>query len=217
MNNHNRILKLCVTGLMAALAYVAFTFLQIKIPTPGGYTSFHLGNTFDVLASLLLGGWLGGIAGAIGMGIGDLLDPVYVTTAPKTIILKLGIGLVTGLVAHKVFKIRNLEGKKLTRAVFLSSAAGMAFNCVGEPLFGYFYTAVLLGEPASAARTLAEWNALTTCTNAVLSLVIASLLYLALYPRLKTNGTLQKIGPQYGKDSREETGAAADTLANSTH
>jgi uncharacterized membrane protein len=196
METKNRILKLCVTGLMAALAYVAFTFLQIKIPTPGGYTSFHLGNTFDVLASLLLGGWLGGAAGAIGMGIGDLLDPVYVTTAPKTIILKLGIGLITGAVAHKVFKIQKLEGKKLTRAVFLSSTAGMAFNCIGEPLFGYFYTAVLLGEPASAAKALASWNAITTCTNAVLTIIIASLLYLALYPRLKNNGTLQKIAPK---------------------
>ena len=57
---------------MAALAYVSFTFLQIKIPTPGGTTSFHLGNTFCVLAALLLGGLPGGIAGAIGMGIGDL-------------------------------------------------------------------------------------------------------------------------------------------------
>ena len=31
----NKTLKIAVTGLMAALAYIAFTFLQIKIPTPG--------------------------------------------------------------------------------------------------------------------------------------------------------------------------------------
>jgi uncharacterized membrane protein len=196
MKKNNAILKLCVTGLMAALAYVAFTFLQIKIPTPAGYTSFHLGNTFDVLASLLLGGWLGGIAGAVGMGIGDLLDPVYVVTAPKTIFLKLFIGVITGTVAHKVFKITRLEGKPLKRAVFLSSAAGMAFNCVGEPILSYFYTAYLLGAPQEAAKTLASWNAITTCTNAVLSVIIASLLYLALYPRLKNNGVLQKIAPK---------------------
>lgn len=75
---NNKTLKIVVIGLMAALAYVSFTFLQIKIPTPGGTTSFHLGNTFVVLAALLIGGVPGGIAGAIGMGIGDLLDPVYV-------------------------------------------------------------------------------------------------------------------------------------------
>ena len=69
----NKTLKIAVTGLMATLAYIAFTFLQIKIPTPGGTTSFHLGNTFCVLAALLLGGVPGGVAGAVGMGIGDLL------------------------------------------------------------------------------------------------------------------------------------------------
>lgn len=144
---NNKTLKIAVIGLMAALAYVSFTFLQIKIPTPGGTTSFHLGNTFVVLAALLIGGVPGGIAGSIGMGIGDLLDPIYVTYAPKTIILKLMIGVVTGLVAHKVFKIKNLEGKKLYFAVIISTVAGLAFNVVGEPLFGYFYNSVILGAP----------------------------------------------------------------------
>ena len=83
---NNKTLKLATIGLMSALAYISFTFLQIKIPTPGGTTSFHLGNTFCILAALLLGGIPGGLAGAIGMGIGDLLDPTYVTYAPKTII-----------------------------------------------------------------------------------------------------------------------------------
>ena len=87
----NSVLKISMVGLMAALCYVAFTFLQIKIPTPVGYTSFHLGNTFCVLAALLLGGLPGGLAGAIGMGIGDILDPVYIAVAPKTLFLKMGI------------------------------------------------------------------------------------------------------------------------------
>ena len=64
--------------------FVTFTFLQIKIPLPGGgATSFHVGNAFCVLAALILGGWYGGLAGAIGMGIADMLDPVYITGAPK--------------------------------------------------------------------------------------------------------------------------------------
>ena len=86
----NKILKIVMIGLMAGLCYISFMFFQIKIPTPGGFTSFHLGNTFCVLAALLLGGLEGGLAGAIGMGIADLLDPTYAIVAPKTIILKLG-------------------------------------------------------------------------------------------------------------------------------
>lgn len=171
---NNKTLKIATIGLMAALAYVSFTFLQIKIPTPGGTTSFHLGNTFCVLAALLLGGVPGGLAGAIGMGIGDLLDPVYVTYAPKTIILKLMIGIVTGLVAHKVFKIKECNNNsKLRIYIIISSLAGMFFNVVGEPIFGYFYNSVILGAPEKAAATLASWNAITTSVNAIISIAVA--------------------------------------------
>lgn len=152
---NKKVLKIVVVGLMAALCYVAFTFMQIKIPTPGGMTSFHLGNTFCVLAALLLGGVPGGVAGAIGMGIGDLLDPTYVIVAPKTILLKLGIGIVTGLVAHKVFHIQHLDEKHLYRAVILATISGMLFNVIGEPLFSYFYTTIILGAPDKAAKALA--------------------------------------------------------------
>ncbi len=55
MNTQNStITKLAETALMAALCYVSFTFLQIKIPVPGGdATSIHIGNAFCVLAALL--------------------------------------------------------------------------------------------------------------------------------------------------------------------
>ena len=191
----NAVLKLSITALMAALCYVAFTFLQIKIPTPVGYTSFHLGNTFCVLGALLLGGLPGGIAGAIGMGIGDILDPVYITVAPKTIILKLGIGLVTGLVAHKVFKINTKSGKDLKKAVILSSGAGMLFNCIGEPLFSYLYYLIILGNSEKAITYLALAKFVTTFINAILAVIIASIIYLAVYPRLKESGLLDRIGP----------------------
>lgn len=197
MKNDNT-LKLTVTALMAALCYVAFTFLQIKIPVPtaDGYTSFHLGNTFCVLAALLLGGLPGGLAGAIGMGIGDLLDPVYITVAPKTIILKLGIGLVTGLFAHKIFNIRALEGKSLYTKVVLSCTAGMVFNLIGETVFSYVYYLILLGNAEKAVGYLAAAKFITTSVNGVLAIIIASALYIAMYPRLKNNGTLKKIGPK---------------------
>lgn len=194
---NDSVLKIAMIALMAALCYVAFTFLQIKIPTPVGYTSFHLGNTFCALGALLLGGLPGGLAGAIGMGIGDLLDPVYVTVAPKTIILKLGIGLVTGYVAHKVFKIQTKQGKDLYKAAILSVTAGMVFNLIGETLLSYLYYLILLGNAEKAVSYLALAKFVTTSVNGVLAIIIASAIYIALYPRLKNNGTLEKIGPKY--------------------
>ena len=102
---NEKVYKLTLTALMAALSYVVFTFLQIKIALPGGdATSLHLGNAVCVLGALLLGGVYGGLGGAIGMTIGDLLDPVYIIYAPKTFLLKFCIGLITGLVAHKTEK-----------------------------------------------------------------------------------------------------------------
>lgn len=194
---NNKTLRIATIGLMAALAYVSFTFLQIKIPTPGGTTSFHLGNTFCVLAALLLGGIPGGIAGAIGMGIGDLLDPVYVTYAPKTIILKLLIGIITGLVAHKIFKIKNNNhDSKLIIYVVISSMAGMFFNVIGEPIFGYFYNSMILGAPEKAAATLASWNAITTSVNAIITIILASVIYLLIQPRLAKSGILTKLAPR---------------------
>lgn len=189
-------LRITVTALMIALCYIAFTFLQIKIPTPVGYTSFHLGNTFCVLAALLLGGPLGGIAGAIGMGIGDLLDPIYVVMAPKTIILKLGIGLVTGYFAHHVFKINQKEGKDFKKAVVISCTAGMIFNLIGETLLSYLYYLILLGDASQAIEYLAAAKFVTTAVNGVIAILVASCLYFALYPKLKNNNTLQALAPK---------------------
>lgn len=109
----NKVYKIALTGLFAALSYVVFTFLQFKIQLPGGdATSIHLGNAVCVLGALLIGGFYGGLGGAIGMTIGDLFDPVYVFYAPKTFILKFCIGLITGLVAHHIGHINETRDSK---------------------------------------------------------------------------------------------------------
>ena len=41
--DNEQVNKVVLTGLMAALCYVAFTFLKIPIPTPaGGMTALHI-------------------------------------------------------------------------------------------------------------------------------------------------------------------------------
>lgn len=193
MTNKNRtVLKLAQTALMAALCYVAFTFLQIKIPMPGGdATSLHIGNAFCVLGALLLGGWYGGIAGAVGMTIADLMDPIYITVAPKTFVLKLCIGLIAGLVAHKVAKINESKDKKyIFKWSVLASAAGLGFNVVADPLVGYFYKQWILGQPQEMASVLAKWSTATTFVNAVVSIVLVGVIYNALRPTLLKAGLI---------------------------
>ena len=168
------IIKLAQTAILAALCYVAFTFLQIKIPMPGGdATSIHIGNAFCVLAALLLGGWYGGIAGAVGMGIADIMDPIYITGAPKTFVLKLCIGLITGLVAHKISRINESNNKKYVfKWSIIASVAGLGFNVVADPVAGYFYKMYILGQPQKMAEVLAKWSTATTFVNAVISTIL---------------------------------------------
>ena len=188
MKTNSTVMKIAQTALFAALCYVIFTYLQIKIPMPGGdATSIHLGNAFCVLAALLLGGWYGGLAGAIGMGIADVMDPIYITGAPKTFILKLCIGLITGLVAHKIAKINESTDKKyIFKWSLLASVAGLA-----DPIVGYFYKQYILGQPQQMAEVLAKWSAAATFVNAVLSTIVVVIIYNALRPALAKSGMLE--------------------------
>ena len=195
MKTNSTVMKIAQTALFAALCYVIFTYLQIKIPMPGGdATSIHLGNAFCVLAALLLGGWYGGLAGAIGMGIADVMDPIYITGAPKTFILKLCIGLITGLVAHKIAKINESTDKKyIFKWSLLASVAGLAFNVIADPIVGYFYKQYILGQPQQMAEVLAKWSAAATFVNAILSTLVVVIIYNALRPALAKSGML-KVG-----------------------
>lgn len=177
--NH-KISKLATLALMSTLCYIGFSFFKMDIPIGGGSTAIHLGNTFCVLAALMMGGVEGGLAGAIGMGIGDLFNPLYLPYFPKTFILKLGIGLCTGAVAKKM-NLKNIhQPKKLLLATLISSGCGMAFNVIGEPLISYFYNQFILGVEGSAMNLLLAWTAGTTLFNAITTIIIASSLYLAL-------------------------------------
>lgn len=196
MNKDNeKIYKIVITGLMAALCYVAFTFLQIPIPTFGGDTvALHIGNAFCVLAALLLGGWYGGLAGSLGMTIADLLNPVYVTSAPKTFILKLCIGLIAGFVAHKIAKITaDHDSKYIFKWTLIASIAGLGFNVIMDPIVGYFYKNYVLGVEASAAKIMSTWAAGVTFINAIAGTIVVVAVYMAVRPVLKKAGLFFKI------------------------
>lgn len=189
---HQTTIKLAQTAIFAALCYVSFTFLQIKIPVPGGdATSLHIGNAFCVLAALILGGSYGGLAGAVGMTIADILDPVYILGAPKTFVLKFAIGLIVGLVAHRVAGINESTDKKYVfKWSILASAAGLGFNVIADPVVGYFYKQYILGQPQQMAEVLAKVNGIATLINAVVSMFLVGLLYNAVRPALMRSGML---------------------------
>lgn len=189
---NKKIAKLTQSAILAALCFVTFTYLQIKIPVPGGdATSIHFGNVFLVLAALLIGGFYGGLAGAIGMTIADIMDPVYILVAPKTFVLKLCIGLIVGLIAHRIGRINHTnDPKKVFKYALSGSIIGMAFNVFADPIVGYFYKIYVLGHPADVASVLAKLSAGVTFFNAITTVVIAMLLYTALRPILVKSNLL---------------------------
>lgn len=185
--------RLAQAGLLAALCYIGFSVFKLDLTVGTEKTAFHFGNVFCVMAALLLGGYWGGLAGAIGMTVGDLTT-TYVTSAPKTFLLKLCIGLIVGLVAHKIFKLsRAHSAKYVTGVTILASACGMGFNIVADPLVGYFYKTYLLGVPQEITKVLAKISALTTFVNAIVAVIAASVFYLALRPALKKAGLFVQV------------------------
>ena len=94
--SRERLMKIVLCGLIAALSYVVFTFLQIKISLPGGdQTSIHLGNAVCVLGALLLGGLWGGIGGALGR--------ISKTEDTKHIFLYTLLASIAGLLFNVIF------------------------------------------------------------------------------------------------------------------
>ena len=184
--------QLALAALFAALSYAVFTFLQIKIPVGADMTSIHLGNAGVVLGAVIIGGPLGGIAGAIGMSIGDLLDPVYAPLVPKTLFCKLLIGLITGFVAHRIGGITTTDDPKhILRWTIIAAACGLIFNMFADLIIGYWYKILILGKPA--ADLSLKINFVATTINAVVSLVVSVAVYAALRPALQKAGFFMKL------------------------
>ena len=182
--------ELALTGVMAALSLVAYLFF--RVPFYGG-SSFHLGNTFTALTALLLDGVSGGLAGAIGLALADILagDPGYAVT---TFVLKFIIGIICGAVAHKVFKLRELDkhAPGYLAKVIVAAASGLLLNVFTDPFLGYFRNVYIFGQEYTIAKALTKITGGVTFVNSVASTVCVVILYLALRPALERANLLPK-------------------------
>lgn len=187
------VLKIAYAGLMAALCYVGYAIFPA---INAGGTKIHIGNAFVVLGALLLGGLYGGIAGAVGLSLADILGG-FGQSAPRTFICKLVIGLVVGLVAHLIAKISQNHPKGyIVKWSIFSAVAGLGFNCIFEPSLKYVWYTILTpnaDKAASAIKALVAVTTYATIINAVINSVIAVIAYLALRPVLFRAGLLGEV------------------------
>ncbi len=131
---NQKVRKLVLSALMAALVYVATSIIQIPSPV-NGYV--NLGDCFVLLSGWLLGPWYGAAAAGIGSMLVDLLSG-YGHYVPGTLIIK---GL-DALVAALIF-----------RALGRGKTAMLVSGIVGETIMvlGYFaYASMILGKGLAA-------------------------------------------------------------------
>ena len=180
------IYDIAVTALFAALCYVATYFLRIEIPTPLGRMMIHGGNIVCLLSALLMGPLRGAAADAIGMGLFDLLSG-WATSAPSTIVMRFCMGLAGGAVP-------KLSGKKDNPGIgwaIAGAAAGMVTYYV--LYLGYsFLSDLILGNGLAAVLADVATKAVTSGSTGIVSIIVASLLYLPFHKALTAAGYYRK-------------------------
>jgi len=161
---------MAAVGVMAAVCFVVTYFIKIPVPTPAGQVMIKLANAFCLLAGVLLGGVRGGLAAGIGSMFYDLLDPVYITDAPLTLIRFFLMAFICGVICFS----GNTRGKHMPR-IIAGTVAGSLFSLV-------FYFAqsiikqLLLGQPFGVAVINCLPKMGISTLNAVVSVVVACLL-----------------------------------------
>lgn len=162
--------KLSVTGLMAALVF-ASTFFSIQIPISGLNVMIHLGNVFCILSALLLGPWFGGAAAGIGSFIYDLTSPIYITSAPFTLVFKFIMGFVCGKISHYDYKNKS-KSKNYLKKDIIGSIFGLAIYILLH-LTKAFIKNLLLGVDLKLNFILISQSSIVSAVNAVLAILIA--------------------------------------------
>ena len=191
MSKKNPIYAIVYTALMAAIVYV-LTLLYV----PLGESRVHFGNAASMLAGLILGPWLGGLASGIGAFFFDLTHGYEFVEALVTFASKFLMAMAAGLVAGAYKEEGNvLNGKGHLRVVLGCVVGGLVYIALymlktfvkqhyvgGVPLDGTF-TAMLAKLPATAI-------------NNGFAAVVTPILYTALRPALNAIGVVERLRPQ---------------------
>ena len=175
-----KILKLTLASMLAALAFICFTCLRIEIPMGGGMTGkIYIGAAFILLSSFFLGPRWGGLTGAIGLTLGDLLAG-YATSAPPTFLSKLIFGLACGFMAHQMLKLTAASShRQMYLRTILAGGFACLVNVLTEPVIRWAFKVYILGLPEPIAYLSAVNCAISMAVNSLPSILAAAFLYVA--------------------------------------
>jgi uncharacterized membrane protein len=128
--SNQKTMDLIITAMLIALVFLSTFFLNIKLPIAANGGLVHLGTAMLFIASILFGPKKAALAGAIGMGLFDIVGG-WTLWAPITIVAR-------GLQGYIVGKIAWSKGRNGT---------SMAFNVIATIVSIPFMIAVYyIGE-----------------------------------------------------------------------
>lgn len=128
MNRRDTVKELTVTGVSIALVFTATLTINIRLPI--GYGGLiHLGNVPLFLTAILYGRKTGAIAGAVGMGLFDLMGG-WTPWAPATVLIVGLMGYVVGWIAER-------------KDCFAAYVLGIVLACIIK-LVGYYIAEALI-------------------------------------------------------------------------
>lgn len=172
---HNKLYRLVLTALFAALTCVATMLIQIQMPATQGYV--NIGDCFVLLGAWVLGPWLGAAAGGIGSALADLLSG-YMHYVPGTLVIKALMAVVAALLFARLGKKHTYLGRLV---------GGVAAEL--WMVLGYFvYAWIFLGKGLAAATSI-PGNLLQGAIGIVAAVaLVAALQESKALGRISTNG-----------------------------
>jgi uncharacterized membrane protein len=192
MERNKSLYRIIMIGLMAAIVYVATTFIMIPIPTPLGRTMIKSANAVCVLAGILLGGVGGGLAAGIGSALSDLFVPEYVSMAWLTLIRFFLFGLIAGLISHaNGQKGRNFKLNLI--AAIVSALFSYVFYIASVVIQQLMLTMDFSFKQIGFALTANYMSVIVGAINVVIAVLLSMVLVKPLMLALDRAGLLTKI------------------------
>lgn len=142
---------LVITAILAALVFVATMFINIKLPIGQGGL-IHLGTAMLFIAAILFGPKKGGLVGAIGMGLFDIVGG-WLIWAPTTIIARALQGVIVGKIAWSNGHRGDNIGLNILGAV-VSMPVMMAVYYIGQAIMFKSWIAPLASMPGDLIQNV---------------------------------------------------------------
>ena len=152
----NKIFRLILAALFAALNFISVLIVHIPLP---GVGFINPGDAFGLTAGIILGPVYGGLAAGIGSALSDIILG-YTIYVPATFVIKALSAVIAYFISNKLLK------KHKTVSLTLSAITGEAIMVVG-----YFFYECLIYSIGAATVSI-PYNCIQGIGSAIIAIII---------------------------------------------